>query len=360
MDSPTISVILAVYNGDRFVEEALASVLGQTFGDFELLVVDDGSTDETPRILSGLDDPRVRVLRNPENLGLARSLNRGLAEARGELIARQDADDVSERDRFARQVRFLGARPEVAMVGCEYRQIDPNGEVVGRVRLPRDHVALMWALHFHCPFVHSGVLWRREPVAAEVGAYDEGFGTAMDYEMWHRIAARFAVANLPVPLVRYRVGPHSMTSTDPRVEDETKEIWRRYSVRLLPPGPAEGPSPEARFERVSRMIRGGWVPRSVEEAEPAVQDLLALQRAFATEMKLEAGARKAHLDRVRSTLARHLMRAAYLSRSRGQAAPARGLFRKAARIHWRGLATPKALRYLLAGLHRSATDPETA
>src|ERR1043165_9066720 len=122
--SPHVTVLMAVYNGEPFLAKAIDSILAQTYEDFELLVVDDGSTDATPDIVRSYGDRRVRTVRNPRNIGLARSLNVGLAEARGALVARHDADDLSYPDRFRRQVEFLAAHPDVAVLGTRFDSID--------------------------------------------------------------------------------------------------------------------------------------------------------------------------------------------------------------------------------------------
>ena len=123
-NAPLVTVLLAVHDGEDYLRPALASVLGQTVGDLELLVVDDGSTDSTPTILSGLDDTRLRVLRNDARLGLAASLNRGLDEARGTYVARLDADDVAMPRRLDRQLARLRARPVPAVVGSAVMDLD--------------------------------------------------------------------------------------------------------------------------------------------------------------------------------------------------------------------------------------------
>jgi len=117
---PAVTVLMGVYNGELFVRDAIDSILAQSYRDFELLVVDDGSTDTTPAILASYDDSRLRVLRNEENIGLTRSLNRGLRAARGGLIARQDADDLSLPNRLARQVTFLESHPDVVLLGTQF------------------------------------------------------------------------------------------------------------------------------------------------------------------------------------------------------------------------------------------------
>src|SRR5690606_1322307 len=159
-----VSVVMAVHDGERYVREGIGSLLAQTFGDFELIVVDDGSTDRTAEVARSIADPRVRLVSNGRNLGLAASLNRGLELARGELVARRDVDDVSCPTRLELQIAFLDANPDVALVGSAYREVDAARRLVAEHVLPLEHADILWAMHFHSPFVHSAVMWRRATV----------------------------------------------------------------------------------------------------------------------------------------------------------------------------------------------------
>ena len=129
---PAISVVMSVYNGEQFVAQSIESVLRQTFPGFELLIVNDASTDRTREIVTSFRDPRIRIVDNPSNVGLTRSLNRGLALARGRFVARQDADDLSLPTRLAEQLAFMRANPGVALVGTQARVMDARGRVLPR------------------------------------------------------------------------------------------------------------------------------------------------------------------------------------------------------------------------------------
>jgi hypothetical protein len=220
--NPRVTVLMTVFNGERHLGEAIDSVLRQSFADFELLIVDDASTDGTAALLDAISSSRVRVTRNEENLGLTRSLNRRLALARGTIIARHDADDVSEPERLARQIAFLDANPDVALAGAWYRKIDEAGASLGERTLPVDHDRLCWALHFYCPIVHSAAVFRTS-VVREIGGYDEAFVYAQDYDLWSRLAASYRVANVGELLVRYRVGATTLTAT---IGEQSGEVLR--------------------------------------------------------------------------------------------------------------------------------------
>lgn len=203
--APTITVLMAVHNGAATVREAIDSILAQTWSDFEFLIVDDASTDDTPAILRALADPRVRVVRNDANLGLTRSLNRGLDLAQGRLIARMDADDQALPERLARQVALLGAQPEIGLCGTWVETIgDPAGEVWD---FPADDGRIRCRLLFENVLPHPTVMFRRDVFEAAGLRYDPAFTYAQDYDLWVRAAQHTRLANVPEVLLRYRVHP---------------------------------------------------------------------------------------------------------------------------------------------------------
>lgn len=200
-----VSVILPVFNGEAHLREAVESILGQNFPNFELIVIDDGSTDGTASILREYSDDRIRVLRNDHNLGLTRSLNLALHEARSPLVARQDADDRSDPDRLRSQADFLARHEDVVLVGSRARSIDRRG----RVRPAVDWIqcttplAIRWQLMFENPFIHSSAMFRTA-VVRDLGGYDESFRTNQDFELWSRVARVHKVTNIARPLVDLR------------------------------------------------------------------------------------------------------------------------------------------------------------
>ena len=167
---PRLSVLMAVHNADQLVAEAVGSVLDQTFADFELIVMDDGSTDTTGAVLGGYSDPRLRVLRQPR-AGLTLSLNRGLGLTAAPLVARMDADDVSLPERFARQLAFLDAHSEVGLLGTGCQEISLSGVLLRTISPPADDRAIRRALIRENPFIHSSVIFRRSALAG-AGSYD--------------------------------------------------------------------------------------------------------------------------------------------------------------------------------------------
>jgi glycosyltransferase involved in cell wall biosynthesis len=208
---PTVSVVLSVRNGGKDLPKALETILNQTFSDFELIAINNGSTDGTREFLDQITDPRVRVY-HQEDKGLAAALNRGISLARGRYIARQDHDDWALPNRIEKQVAFLDANLDYGLVGTR-AEVWIGDSPTGRFHdHPSDDADLRFALLFNNYFVHSSVMMRKAALD-EVGVYstDRSRQPPEDYELWSRIARRFRVANLPERLTIYREVPTSMS-----------------------------------------------------------------------------------------------------------------------------------------------------
>lgn len=228
MTAPLVSVVMPVYNGERFVVEAVRSILAQTFRDFECLVVDDGSTDRTPELLATEQarDPRLVVHRQPANLGFREALTTGCALARGELIARMDADDISLPTRLERQVAFLQMHPKVGVVGSAVQFLDDRG-APGAIKLnPLGSGLAAWSMVFFNSLVHPSVMLRRAALEA-AGGYPAGCaGGTEDYAIFLDLSRKSRIANLPEVLLLYRMWGGNMTKTK-------WEAQERDAVRLL-------------------------------------------------------------------------------------------------------------------------------
>lgn len=213
--NPSVTVLLPVYNGAADVEQAVCAILAQTYVDFELLIINDGSKDNSGDVLDRLDDPRIRVI-HQENRGLAATLNRGLELAKGRYIARQDQDDVSHPQRLEKQFAYMEAHKDCGLLGTA-AEIWVEDTPTDRVHVhPVDHATLSFDLIFNNPFVHSSVMLRKD-IVLELGGYstDPMRQPPEDYELWSRMARRCSVANLPDRLLVYREMPQSMSRTGP-------------------------------------------------------------------------------------------------------------------------------------------------
>ncbi len=235
MAAPAVSVLMGVRDGAAWISRAIASVLAQTLADLELVVVDDGSTDATPPLLSAVRDPRL-VVERQARAGLAVALNRALGRARAPLIARLDADDVALPTRLERQRAFLQAHPEVGVLGTAARVVDESDRDVEITRPPEDDRAIRRALIRRNPFVHSSVMLRRALVSS-VGGYDVSFAVAQDYDLWLRLSAITRMANLAEPLViRHLVAGRVTAARDgERLRAEARARWRAVRAGAYPP-----------------------------------------------------------------------------------------------------------------------------
>jgi glycosyltransferase involved in cell wall biosynthesis len=218
---------MAVHNGEKYLGEAIDSTLAQTFTDFEFIIVDDGSTDNTTQIIQGYNDERIRMILNDENIGLTRSLNKGLELARGEYIARMDSDDVSLPDRLAKQVAFMDANHEVSACGTWALDIDQAGKVVRKRETPvGDQLEkFYWRTS---PLIHPTAMFRFSP---SVGPwYDETFLVAQDYDLWLRIRAGQKLSNLPEYLLLYRTHDESITAA--RAQGQSRSAYAAFCKHI--------------------------------------------------------------------------------------------------------------------------------
>lgn len=210
----TTAFVVPMYQAERTIARCLESIRAQTVTDLEVVVVDDGSTDTSPDIVAALAraDPRIRLVRNPSNQGVARSLNVGLAATEAELVARLDADDEAAPTRLERQIELMRSSPEVAVCGSFVTLIGrtPRHDQVAEVPIHDDEIRAELRDSIHCPFYHPSVLFRRRMVL-DAGGYRELFRNSEDYDLWFRLAGEGSFHNIPEPLTRYRLSPHGST-----------------------------------------------------------------------------------------------------------------------------------------------------
>ena len=256
MTSPPLSVLLPAYNAERYVEQAVASILGQSYGDFELLIVDDGSTDGTRDVLQRLAeaDSRIRLVSRP-NLGLVASLNEMMDLARGGLLARMDADDIAEPDRFERQVEYLRDHPECVMVGSRVLVIDPDGaplRIMGDALAHDSIVGGLLAARGQLVY-HPSIVIRAEAARA-VGGYRPETFPAEDLDLFLRLAEIGALANLDEPLLRYREHLGKVGHVHARRQGDVVRSVLLEAHRRLGSSPPESVR-SLRFEPVSTADR---------------------------------------------------------------------------------------------------------
>jgi hypothetical protein len=206
--TPLISVLIPVYNGMPYLPETVESIRAQSFDDFELIALDDGSTDASAQYLSSVADGRLRIEKLQRG-GLSAALNHGLKIAQAPIIARIDADDVAMPDRFRQQYEYLSQHPDCLALGCQSQQINERGEPTGEGHYPTSAAAIRWEALFRSPILHPGSMYRRDHVVA-VGGYRKEFDVAEDYDLWTRLLTRGTLGNLPQQLLRYRIHARSV------------------------------------------------------------------------------------------------------------------------------------------------------
>ena len=209
--APRISVVMPVWNGEKYLAEAIDGILHQTFRDFEFIIVDDGSTDATPEILKSCSDPRLRLHRL-DHAGIVKALNHGVSQARAEWIARQDADDISLPGRLEAQWKALNSNPNAILAHTHVEWIGEDGHNLGSkgARFPRTRAFLALKLCFQCPIVHSTVMFNKQ-VFDKVDGYRPEERHAEDYSLWGRMLERGEFIGLPERLIKFRIHPLSVS-----------------------------------------------------------------------------------------------------------------------------------------------------
>ncbi len=198
---PKVSVLMTVYNGQEFLVDAMKSIIGQSFSDFEFIIVNDGSTDKTSEIVNTCPDKRIKFIDNKENHGLIAALNQGLDVATGEYIARMDADDISHKDRLKIQVEYMDAHPDVGILGSSFYIFGPqcpNMYIGKKPEITYSDTA------FDCPMAHPTVMMRRAVLERHKLRYRPDYKHAEDYDLWTRTIKVTKMANVPEALLLYR------------------------------------------------------------------------------------------------------------------------------------------------------------
>ncbi|MEO6053817.1 MAG: glycosyltransferase [Chthoniobacterales bacterium] len=212
-EAPFVTVLMPVFNAAPFLRRSIESVLYQDFSDFELLIVDDGSTDDSISIIRSFTDSRIRLLQLPKNLGFVEALNHGLANARAPWIARQDADDLSRRDRLREQVNLLMTDPEIDLLYSDARLINDLSSYRGILCSPQSESLLRWDLCFRNAIPHSSVFFRRDTVFDKLGGYRRD-NVSADYDLWTRLLANGHAKKCEGALVSYRLHTRSIMGTE--------------------------------------------------------------------------------------------------------------------------------------------------
>lgn len=228
---PKATVLMPAYNCETYVVAAVNSILAQTFIDFELVVIDDGSTDATRSLLESIHDPRLRLVCNERNIGLIGTLNCGLELATGRYIARMDADDVSAPERLEKQILYLEEHPEVHALGSMVNLINEKGKVFGAISgYPTDPDEIHRYLLRECCLIHPSVIFRKDTVKA-AGGYSADARHAEDYDLWLRLSDHYKIANLPDKLVSYRMHGNQVSIRNLITQHQVAQSCRRAALK---------------------------------------------------------------------------------------------------------------------------------
>lgn len=226
MSIPTLSVVMPTFDAAEYIERSLESVLSQSFEDFELIIIDDGSTDGTIELIEERNDERIRLIEREDESGITSALNRGIEESSGKYIARHDADDWSTPERFDKQVTYFETHRDVALVGTGAYLVDKDGRRITKRRVLKD--PSVEDLTDHNEFIHGSVMMCREPLV-NLGGYDERFLTAEDYDLWLRLADQYSVANIDEPLYHFRQHDESIYGSNL----ETLKLYHVLATRRV-------------------------------------------------------------------------------------------------------------------------------
>lgn len=231
--TPSVSVLMTVYNGAQYLHESVQSILSQTYSDFEFIIINDGSTDQTESIVLGYHDERIIYVKNEQNAGLIASLNKGLLLAKGDLVARMDADDISLPTRLATEVSFLSEHPDVGVVGSYYQTINEWGALGGEAQRPESHHLIQWELCFQNPLAHPTIMMRKD-VVQKVGGYSPDMLHAEDRDLWQRLTKVAKFYNIQKTLLLRRRHSDNITSRfkDIQIEND-KKIASRMVQEIL-------------------------------------------------------------------------------------------------------------------------------
>lgn len=222
MKSPKVTVLMPVYNGEKYLRDAIDSILSQDFNDFEFLIIDDGSTDDSHNIISSYSDPRIRLISNEKNIGLVNSLNKGFEASRAEYIVRMDCDDMSLKHRLSTQVKFMDSHSTIGASGSYYNLLLNGKKAVAD--FPLNHHEIMCFMLFNSPIAHPTAIIRKSIIIREKLSYRPEYIHAEDYDLWSQIIETSELANVSDVLLNYRVHEKQITSNEKFVIQKNESL----------------------------------------------------------------------------------------------------------------------------------------
>ena len=230
--NPLISVIMSVYNGEKYIKESIDSILKQTYKHFEFIIVDDYSEDSTNYILTSLFDPRVKLIKNSRRLGQAMSLNKAINKSKGKYIARQDHDDISVTDRLMNQVRFMEKNPKIGLLGSNGTLINEQSDIIKEYDVPSNCLKIKWSLLFRNQFLHSSVMIRSSILQKFKLLYVD-YKFSQDFDLWLKIASFSCLENVNEKLIKIRKHPDSKSKKNDILKHEIPRKISRENINKI-------------------------------------------------------------------------------------------------------------------------------
>lgn len=271
---PVISVVMSVYNAGDYLVPAISGILDQTYTNFEFIIIDDGSKDDSAQTVRSFDDPRIRLI-HQTNHGLVYSLNKGVNLARGRYIARQDADDISLPSRFDKLLQAITANPRLGLVGSFFTYIDEQTSVPSvTITSATKHLDLRRSFYIVNPFGHGSTLIRKDAII-NAGGYTDDYGPTEDFELWRRIAEEWEIGQVPESLYWYRINPNS-------ISHQKQEIQHKFTAKII----AEQWRRPFLYKGFRTIVRDGYYYRSLQNpfAETIYHQYINEQYVIAMEL----------------------------------------------------------------------------
>lgn len=281
MTNPTVTVLMSMYNESSFVVDTVNSILNQMWEDFEFIIIDDCSIDNSVELVSSIPDKRIKLFSNTSNLGICKSLQRGVSLAIGKYIARIDADDIAKPERLAKQVNFLNANPDVGIVGSSCLLFGAEVDDYGLYQVPYTDLKIRWTSLLNNPFASSSIMLRKQTIVENALNYDSNFRVAEDFELWTRLLSKTKGFNFSIPLVKYRLRDGLTQKHRDEMLKNHDFIAHRTIRSTLPDFPI---TPEQVTKMRSLLITENYVDETgtlrIAELEDAIAIYLAMLSAF--------------------------------------------------------------------------------
>ncbi len=230
-ENPLVSIILPVYNGAAYLAEAIESIITQTYQNLEIIILNDGSTDASQAIISSFNDHRIIAIQQ-DNIGLAETLNKGIKLAKGEYMARQDADDISLPDRIQKQINYLQSHPEILVLGTRAKIFKDQGQYIGEHKHALNAAELHFDILFENPFVHSSIMFKKIHIE-KLGYYNTDRSYFEDWELWSRFVEIGNIGNLKSNLVEYRHHEQGLSKSDYYFNADSRSLQTKKNIKHL-------------------------------------------------------------------------------------------------------------------------------